>query len=1061
MISRAFLLTVLLLPFSVLSQISQVNNLVGLSHILSETGLSQNTVHSIIQDKKGFIWFATEDGLNRYDGYSFTIFKYDPHDKNSIADNFIWTIYEDRNGTLWAGTNSGGLCRFNYEKENFLTYRNIPGDTNSLILNNVRAVYEDSHGNIWVGTENGLDKFDSQKNIFIHYKNDPGNPESISNNVILSIFEDKNNVLWIGSDGGLDRYNEALNSFTNYSFDMDVGNSSSVILSIYQDENGLFWIGTLKGLISFDKKTGKYQKYYVNESETNSINSNRINIIIEPDNEFDNNEILWVGTGDGLFVFNKQKKEFTKIKPAPSGSTILKNNNVLSLFEDKSGLIWIGTAEDGVVKYDEKRLRFKHYKHDPFNSNSLNYNTIRALFQDEDRNIWIGTLGGGLNLIGAETGKFYYYKNNPKDKFSLSDNSISAVFKDSFGYIWLGTWGGGLNKSTLPVKKHITDLKFINYKNNSIDPKSIRSNIIQAVYEDSYGRIWIGTGTGLSLYNKENNEFINFFNDPANSNSLSSNQVQSCIIEDRKGNLWVGTWNGLNKLSAEEIKNAANPQSVKFKRYRFQPDNQNSLSDERVISAYEDNNGNLWFGTYGGGLNFLSAEQQDSENAIFTNYSFDDGLASNIIYRILGDEEGNLWMSTDNGLSMLDPVNKIIKNYDASDGLQGNQFFWGAGFKGVDGELFFGGTNGFNVFKPEDLKNNNYVPPVLITDFQIFNKPVEIDKENSPLKQSILFTKEIELLYSQRVFSFEYAALDYTVPGKNRYAYMMEGFDKDWINSGNRRYVTYTNLDPGEYIFKVKGSNNDGIWNEEGVSLTIKILPPLWRTWWFISFAVIIFAAIIISIIYFRVRHLLDIERLRTKLAADLHDNIGSSLTEISILSEVISKKIKTEDESIRKSLGMISTNSRNLIDNMSDIVWLVNPKRDSLYDLILRLRDTYSELSSYTSISFKSENIKSLEKVSLKMEHRQHLYLIFKEAINNCITHSGCSEITLDASVKGGTLLMTIKDNGKGFFPDEISGNGNGLNNMKNRAKIIGGNLKISSEVGAGSTIQFEGNIL
>ena len=289
----------------------------------------------------------------------------------------------------------------------------------------------------------------------------------------------------------------------------------------------------------------------------------------------------------------------------------------------------------------------------------------------------------------------------------------------------------------------------------------------------------------------------------------------------------------------------------------------------------------------------------------------------------------------------------------------------------------------------------------------------------------------------------------------------MEGFDHDWISAGKRRYVTYTNLDPGEYVFRVKGSNNDGIWNESGTQVIIRILPPLWRTWWFVSSVLLLVGVIITLIIYFRVKHLLDIERLRIKLAADLHDNIGSSLTEISILSEVISKKIKTEDEGIRKSLNMISNSSRNLIDNMSDIVWLVNPKRDSLYDLILRLRDTYSELSSYTSISFRSENIKSLEKVSLPMEKRQHLYLIFKEAINNCITHSECSEITLDASVKGSKLLMTLKDNGIGFSPEIISNGGNGLSNIKERAKTIGGNLNIESNLNQGTTVQFEGNIL
>ena len=321
-------------------------------------------------------------------------------------------------------------------------------------------------------------------------------------------------------------------------------------------------------------------------------------------------------------------------------------------------------------------------------------------------------------------------------------------------------------------------------------------------------------------------------------------------------------------------------------------------------------------------------------------------------------------------------------------------------------------------------------------------------------------TKEIELSYSQNVFSFEFSALDYSAPNKNRYAYIMEGFDKNWIYSGNRRFITYTNLDPGKYVFKVIGSNNDGVWNKTGTELAIIISPPFWRTWWFILSVVIIVGGMIYLIIYYKVKNLIGIERLRAKLAADLHDNIGSSLTEISILSEVVSHKINSADDNTKKSLKMISDNSRNLIDSMSDIVWLVNPKRDSLYDLILRLRDTYSELSSYTNISFRSENIKELEKISLSMEHRQHLYLIFKEAINNSINHSKCSQIVLDASVKGKRLEMTLKDDGTGFDSTFMS-LGNGVNNMKERAKTIGGVLFILSEPGKGTVVQFNGDVI
>ncbi|MGA8263524.1 MAG: triple tyrosine motif-containing protein, partial [Ignavibacteriaceae bacterium] len=503
-----------------------------------------------------------------------------------------------------------------------------------------------------------------------------------------------------------------------------------------------------------------------------------------------------------------------------------------------------------------------------------------------------------------------------------------------------------------------------------------------------------------------------------------------------------------------------NPSSVKFIKFRYDPNNKNSLSDNRIISGYKDSEGNLWFGTYGGGLNELIPDQQNGSDPAFISYKHEQGLASNVVYCILGDDAGNLWISTDNGLSMFNPKEEIFKNYDVTDGLQGNQFFWGAGYKGREGELLFGGTNGFNAFNPSDLKNNTHVPPVVITDFKVLNLPVEIGAEGSPLLKAISLTKEIELSYSQNVFSFEFSALDYSAPNKNMYAYIMEGFDKNWIYSGNRRFITYTNLDPGKYIFKVIGSNNDGVWNKTGTQLAIIISPPFWRTWWFLSSAVIIVGGMIYLIIYYKVKNLIGIERLRAKLAADLHDNIGSSLTEISILSEVISHKIDSADDNTKKSLKMISDNSRNLIDSMSDIVWLVNPKRDSLYDLILRLRDTYSELSSYTNISFRSENIKELEKISLSMEHRQHLYLIFKEAINNSINHSKCSQIILDASVKGKRLEMTLKDDGTGFEDTYIS-SGNGLSNMKERAKSIGGVLSIFSEQGNGTVVQFNGNVI
>ncbi len=1027
------------------------------SHLFSENGLSQNTVHSVLQDSRGFMWFATEDGLNRYDGYNFKVYKNNPQDSTSISDNFIWTIFKDKSGILWIGTNNGGLCKYDELSDSFISYRNDPADSNSLIFNNVRTITEDSYGILWVGTENGLDKFDTKNETFTHYRNNPNDKMSLSNNVVLALFEDIDRNIWIGSDGGLDKYDKENDRFVNYS---TINNNfeNAVVLSIYQDSNRNLWIGTVNNLVRLDLSTNKIKKYVMNPSENKNGNSNRVNAIIE-----DDENKLWAGAGDGFYGYDLQKKSFIKTVPDISNTDILLNNNILSLFKDKSGLIWIGTAEDGLVKLDREGLNIRHFKHDPFDKMSLSHNTVRSIFQEENGRLWVGTLGGGLNRLRKDGKHFFVYKNKLNNKYSISDNSISAIYKDKLGYLWIGTWSGGLNRTITPIKsQNLEKIKFINFKKTNSNTNKGSTNIIQAIYEDTNGQLWIGTGIGLDVYDRKSNKFINFSENPSDNNSISSNKIQSCLIEDNYGNLWVGTWDGLNRLSNKYRKDILriNSKEVKFESFTMNPNINFSLSDDRVISVYKDEEGNLWFGTYGGGVNKLPLNEQNSKKPKFKRYNINEGLNSNIIYCIQGDNNGNIWMSSDNGLSMLNPQNNTVRNYDTNDGLEGNQFFWGASFNGYDGKLFFGGTKGFYILNPEKVRTNKNIPNIVITDFQIFNRPLKINKNGSPLKQSIITTDNIKLTSKQNVFSIEFASLDFISPKKNFYAYMMEGFDKEWIYSGNRKFVTYTNLDPGSYVFKVKGTNNDGIWNEKGIELKIIITPPFWKTWWFIAFATLLIGGLITTIIFLRIRNLFRIERIKTKIAADLHDNIGSSLTGISILSEVISKKIKTNDNDVKYSIKTISENSRKLIDDLSDIVWLVNPKRESLYDLILRLRDTYAELLTYTSISFKSENIKSLEKVTLTMEHRQNIYLIFKEAINNCITHSNCSEIILDAHVKGKKLIMSVKDNGDGF---NISDNtkGNGLINMKKRAGDIGGDLQIINNKEGGTLIIFKGNIL
>lgn len=442
----------------------------------------------------------------------------------------------------------------------------------------------------------------------------------------------------------------------------------------------------------------------------------------------------------------------------------------------------------------------------------------------------------------------------------------------------------------------------------------------------------------------------------------------------------------------------------------------------------------------------------------FTHYNTKHGLINNVIYGILEDDSGNLWLSSNKGLSKFNPKKGTIRNYTTGDGLQSDQFGGNAYFEDSKGRMYFGGINGFNMFYPDSIKDNPFVPPIVITDFQIFNESVPIG-ENSPLKRSITETKEITLPYKDNVFSFEFAALHYSSPDANQYAYKMEGFDKKWIYSGTRHYVTYTNLDPGKYVFQVIGSNNDGVWNKKGASVIIIISPPFWRTWWFITLMAIFILSIIGAIIYFRINNILEIERLRLKIAADLHDEIGTRLTEISLLSDMVYHVEVDNTKSFKDSVRNIGGIARSLIESMSDIVWLINPKRDSLYELFLKLKDNYEELLSYKEIYLYINNLNFLEKIRLPMEYRKNVYLIFKEAMNNSIRHSSCTEISINTETSGKLLTITMYDNGKGFDITKKS-LGNGTENMRTRAEAIGGSLRIQSKVDEGTMIKFTGKL-
>jgi PAS domain S-box-containing protein len=792
-------------------------------------GLSQNSVLCMSQDSKGFMWFGTYDGLNRYDGYKIKIFKSEIGNPYSLSNNTVRFIFEDRSGNIWIGTD-GGLNQYDREKERFIHYINDPNDPRSLSSNMVQWICEDTLGIIWIGTyTGGLNRFDREKKQFIRYLHDPKDFSSISHNLVSCVYVDRSGNLWAATNGGLNLFDSKRNCFIRYQHDPI--NPHSLVgdgaYRIYEDRFGTLWIGTMGGgLDRFDKVRKQFIHHRKISGDLNSLSDDRVRAVYE-----DRLGSLWIGTDDGLNRFDREKGRFIHYRNSFDDPLSLSNNLILCIYEDQSGVLWIGNDYGGINKLDRGKTKFAHYKKKINSSNSLSSDLISSIYEtneDGEKILWIATEGGGLNKFNKKKNYFTHFLADLNNPNSIQDNHLRALFEDRSGVLWIGT-NTGLYQFDRKTKM------FTCYKVDPNNPNSLSNDVVFSIHEDRFGFLWIGTyGGGLNLFDRKNKKFIHYLTDPQDTNSLSDNFVWS-ICEDRHGIIWIGTANGgLSQFDREKNQ---------FIQYKTDPNNPNSLSSNKILCLHEDHSGMLWIGTTDGLNKF------DRSNNIFSHYREADGLLSNTIQSILEDDHGNLWLGTQKGLSKFTPSTKLIRNFTTSSGLQSNEFGVNSCFKSQSGELYFGGINGFNAFFPDSIKTNPYIPPVVITDFQIFNKSVPVGKEINKhliLEKSITETKEIKLSYKENVFLFEFASLHLASPSNNQYAYMMEGFDKEWnYTDADRRIATYTNLESGDYVFRVKGSNSDGVWNEVGASMRIIITPPFWQTLWFKMILLAVFAGCI------------------------------------------------------------------------------------------------------------------------------------------------------------------------------------------------------------------------
>jgi signal transduction histidine kinase/ligand-binding sensor domain-containing protein len=811
-----------------------------------EQGLSQSAVPCIIQDMRGFMWFCTQDGLNRYDGYDFAVYEHDPDDPASLANSFIHAIHQDPSGALWIGTNGGGLARLDPETGQFTRYVNDPQDPDSLGSDFILSLYTDRDGVLWIGTDGGgLNMLEAAApgtgaHRFARYQNRIRDPHSLSDNAVQTVFEDSDGVLWVGTNaGGLNRLDREGTSakgserFVRYQHDPEdpLSLSHNDVRSIYQDREGALWIGTNGGgLDRFDRRgaTDRGGEHFVHyqsvPGDPHSLSHDQVWSLLE-----DRSGALWIGTfGGGLNRFDRETGQFTHYRNDPVDPRSLSHDQILSIFEDDAGALWIGTFGGGVNRFEQDRTEFRHYQVDPNDTSSLSENMVWSIHEDDEGTLWIGTSGGGLDRLDRDTaaasdaGQFVHYRHAVTDTHSLSDDVVWSIHRDSQDELWIGT-GAGLDRFDRD-SGHFTHYPALP---------------VFTIYEDQEGQLWIGTwGGGLGKLDEATGQFSFYTNDPTDPQSLSDSSVLS-VFEDRDGTLWVGTFNGgLSRFHRD---------SERFDRFVSDPGEPSSLSNNTVLSIHQDREGTLWIATGGGGLNRFERATET-----FSHYTEKDGLPNATIYGILEedipDDGPVLWLSTNRGLSRFNARTLTFRNYDVGDGLQSGEFNQGAYHKSPGGEMFFGGVNGLNAFYPEHVRDNPHIPPIVLTALTQGGEDVAAGTMLESLSG-------VTFKWPRNFFEFEFAALDYSNPAENQYAYMLEGFDADWSEVDTRRFGRYTNLPGGTYTLRMKGSNNDGVWNEAGASLEVTVVPPFWRTWWFLGLVALVVVGGVIGGYALRVRN--------------------------------------------------------------------------------------------------------------------------------------------------------------------------------------------------------------
>ncbi len=976
-------------------------------HLTVENGLSQNAVMAIAQDKRGFLWHGTRYGLNRYDGTHFKVYKNSPNNNNSISDNLINALLVDDEGILWVGT-SNGLNKYNAEKDEFERIVANPSDKGSLNNSSINCIYQDSKKHIWIGTKNGLNLLIDKKGN--RFQSTFGTKQDPIGNYIRIIFESYDGNLWVGTSTELIEMSAAKGTYQYRSFRHDEKDAASLsadyVTSIVEDSKHNLWVGTLHdGINLYNKASNSFTRFYQNTSSSSPIIHNNIRKMM-----LDKDGKIWIGTQDGLSIFDPITKQSISYQHDPEVGTSLTNNSIHSIFQDVHGTIWIGTYHGGINMAYSYTTPFTIYQNKRLPS-SLSSNIVSSIVEDGSHNLWIGTEGGGLNYFNRSDGKFTSYKYNPNDSSSISSNLIKIVYKDKVGNIWIGTsYSGGLNLLDPSTKK------FRHFSVERSSKETVSFDEVVALLEDSKGNMWVGSQSGLTQLKKRNGQFETHTSLVTWENKLHRKNI-NVLFEDSQKNLWIGTSAGLHLLRN-------NSDSVIT--YLKNDASSSNLQSDFINCMIEDSKGRIWIGTYYGGISLYNAATNN-----FTTFTDKEGLPNNNVMGILEDAANNLWLSTDNGLSKFNLLDKSFKNYTTSDGLAGNKFNNNSFFKDSKGEMFFGGNNGLTAFVPNKIGTNKYVAPLVFTGLKLFGNEVGINQEDQLLAQDINSTKEIVFKHDQNIFTIDFALLNYIKPEKNRYAYKLEGFDKNW-NYVSTTSATYNNLPAGNYTFLVKAANNDGVWTAAPTSIQIKILPPLWKTWWAYCIYIIAIAAIVFFFLRFLwMRELFKREHELQQFKLNFFTNISHEIrTHLTLISGPVEKLLASikEEGFARKQLQHVKSNADRLLNLVSELMDFrkaetnnlpLHVTQENIVPFLEEIHSAFHEMAVARNIRIPFIAIN--KNIEVYFDKRQMEKVVFNLLTNAFKFTPDGGNISIEVLDRKNEVSIKIMDDGKGIAPENL----------------------------------------